>query len=260
MGSPDIGKAIENVVGDLAIPHRAFVISPRDDGRELLNCLVEPISTWALRVVMSTLDSRGAEAAYEFYLRIEGSPPAANLKGRVWEEKVHQYFRSDNTLSFTIRSLEDDGPSTIKWEPFKNMLMYNFGPKRRLLDHLRDCIRANRAGYFQPTSKNFASFDAIIYQPGKALVNAQTTENYDHGINPKGAKKVQSLLSPFDKELKGLRPVKKNPWLILFVVPTPMQNSFKKQKFRTEDAIWKKKTRQYVLGLDKYAVFHPKSK
>lgn len=182
--SQDIDKAIEDVAGDLAIPHRAFMIYPGDDRRQLLDCLIKPVSEWALGKVISTLDSRGAEAAYDLYLRIEGSPRAASFRGQLWEHKVHRYFCSSDTLSFTIQSLEDS--STMEWKPFENMVTSNFGPVKRLAGHLHQCIADNKAGYFRPKSDNFASFDAIIYQPNKPLVGAQVTENHDHPLNTRG--------------------------------------------------------------------------
>jgi len=112
-----VRKAIEDVVGDLAVPHRAFMIYSGDEGRRLLNCLIKPVSEWALGIVISTLDSRGAEAAYKLYMEIAGSPRAASFRGQLWERKVHRYFLSGRDLSFTIQCLEDDDDSTMEWKP-----------------------------------------------------------------------------------------------------------------------------------------------
>jgi hypothetical protein len=86
----DFSKAIEDVAGDLSVPHPAFMIYPGDERRKLLDCQIEPVSEWALGIIISTLDSRGAEAAYELYQRIEGSPVAASFRGQLWERKVHR--------------------------------------------------------------------------------------------------------------------------------------------------------------------------
>jgi hypothetical protein len=252
----DIGKAIEDVVGDLAIPHRAFMIYSGNERRRLLDCLIKPVSEWALGIVISTLDSRGAEAAYKLYMDIEGSPRAASFSGQLWERKVHRYFLSGRDLSFTIQCLEDDDDSTMEWKPFKDMLTFNFRPAKRLAGHLHQCIEANKAGYFRPKSDHFASFDAIIYQPEKPLVNAQITDNRDHDISTRGPKLLQKLLHATDPMSQPLRPLAKKPWIILFIVPTPMHTTFTKQNFKPDALIWRAKTKQYVLGLDKYDVFH----
>lgn len=249
--SEDIGKAIKNVVGDVVVPHRAFMIYPCNEGRRLLDCLIKPVSKWALGNVFRTLDSRGVEAAYKLYMDIEGSPQAASFKGQLWENKVHRYFLSDRDLSFTIRCLEDE--STMEWKLFKGRLTFDFGPARRLPGHLHQCIEANKAGYFRPKSANFASFDAIIYQPEKPLVNIQITENHTHDISTCGPKLLQKLLHPTDIKLKPLCPVVKTPWTILFIVPKPMDATFTKQKFKpdADASAWRAKTKQYVLGLDR---------
>jgi hypothetical protein len=170
--------------------------------------------------------------------------------------KVHRYFFSGHDLSFTIQCLEDDDDSTMEWKPFRDMLTFNFGPAKRLAGHLHQCIEANKAGYFRPKSDHFASFDAIIYQPEKPLVNAQITENHDHDISTRGPKLLQKLLRATDSMLQPLRPLAKKPWIILFIVPTPMHTTFTKQNFKPDAPIWRAKMKQYVLGLDKYDVFH----
>ena len=262
---PDIGRAIEEVAGDLPVPHCAFIIYPGDETRSLIMCLVKPVTDWALDVVR-TLESQGAEAAYELYQRIEGYPPASAFRGQLWEHKVQRYLCSGNLPSFTIQCLEDRDSSTMEWNPFKNMSTFNFGPSKRIAGHLHECIAANKAGYFQPESKNFESFGSIVYEPNKPLVYIQVTENHDHPIKTGGPTLLQELLNPSDAALKSLRPLVSQPWIILFVVPIPMQTTFKKQNFvqtslkkqksDSNVATWKKKTKQYVLGLEKYDVFH----
>jgi hypothetical protein len=256
--NPDIWKAIiEQIAGDIDVPHRAFMIYPGDERRKLLGCLIAPISDWVLDLILTTLNSRDAEAAYQLYLRLDGSPWAASFRGQIWERHVHRYFRNNSDLSFTIKSLEDNDSSTMRLEPFKDMLTFNFGPAKTLVGHLHKCIAANKAGYFQSKSRNFASFDAIIYQPNSPLLGAQMTVSHDHGIKVRGPESLQKLLSRSDDAFNSLRPLVNKPWTILFIVPDPMQNTFKLQKFKPNaDTIWNQKTKQYVLGLDKHDVFH----
>jgi hypothetical protein len=60
----NIGKAIEEVAGDLPIPHCAFMIYPGDERRKLLNCLIKPVLEWALDKAINMLNSHSADAAY----------------------------------------------------------------------------------------------------------------------------------------------------------------------------------------------------
>jgi hypothetical protein len=72
----------------------------------------------------------------------------------------------------------------VVWAPFKkDMLKFNFGPGNRLVGHLQKCIAAKKAGYFQPKSDTFESFDTIIYQLKKSLVGVQITENPHYDLN-----------------------------------------------------------------------------
>jgi hypothetical protein len=166
----DLEKALQDVAGNRPIPHCAFMIYPGDKRRKLLDCLVKPISEWATNKVFSTLESRGAEAAYEFYQRMEASPSASAFRGLLWEHKVQRYFTTANLSSFTIRSMENN--STMEWAPFKNITTFTFAPANRIVGCLHECISAKKAGYFRPKSKNFASFDSIVYEPEKPLTTA----------------------------------------------------------------------------------------
>jgi hypothetical protein len=87
-GCKDIKEAVDVVAGDIPAPHPAFMIYPANERRKLIGCLIKPVSDWALDIVLSTLDSRGVEAAWEFYTRTEGSPAAASLRRRLWKNKV----------------------------------------------------------------------------------------------------------------------------------------------------------------------------
>jgi hypothetical protein len=255
--SDKIEKALDAAVGDVTVPHGAFTMYPGDENRKLVDCLVEPISGWVWGQILSTLESRSLENAYKFYLKIEGSRYAAPLRGRMWERVVLRYFHYTETLSFTIQSLENG--NIKEWAPFKDMTTFDFGPPRRLADHLKKCIIDNKAGFFRPKSKIFKSFDAIFYEPGEPLSLAQITENYLHFEKLSGLQDLQRLLSRRDGVLKSVRPSVASPWILLFIVPQPMDSTFPKQKQKPDVRIWHRKTRQYVLGLDKAAVFLCKS-
>ena len=144
----------------------------------------------------------------------------------------------------------------MQWAPFRKMSTFNFGPSNRIVGYLHKCIAAKKAGYFRPKSKTFASFDSIVYEPGKPLTNIQVTQNREHPINPCGPTLLQALLRPSETGLKPLCPLVSKPWILLFVVPEPMQTTYKKQNFKPDAAVWRGKMKQYVLGLNEYDVFH----
>ena len=81
----DIGKAIKNVLGDVVVPHRAFMIYPGNERRMLIDCLIKPISKWALGNIFRMLNSRGVEATY---MDIKRYPRAASFRGQLWENIV----------------------------------------------------------------------------------------------------------------------------------------------------------------------------
>ena len=249
----DIKEAIHAVAGDLAVPHRAFVVYPGDEYRSLVGCLVKPISEYAMDTIIMTLDERSADAAFNLYQSIQGSSLAAAFRGKIWERKVHGYFRRTATSSFTIRSL--DSMSTRPWDFSKDVKHFDFGPPQMLGGEIARCVAAGESVYLQPMSNNFASLDSIIYQPTDRLVGVQITDAIIHPIKATGLSALQLLLKPKHALLAPLRPTVGKPWILLFFVPTPMENSFTRQNIEGVAANWSRKTVQYVLGLDGREVF-----
>ena len=255
----DIASAMDDFIGDLKVPHCAFLLCPGDEQRTQLNCLVKPVSDWAMDCIDATLDERSEDAAYKLYVRLEGSPSAASFRGTLWERRVHRYFRSLPTpWSFTIRALSDS--STLEWGPFEDMNFFNFVPGQMLAGHLAQCVAAGNPGYLRPVSSNFTSFDCIVYRPTDALAGLLVTTTHKHLVKAKGLEGVQALLSPRNPLLSSLRPTVGKPWIILFVVPSPMNSSYITQQIDGGSPIWLRKTAQYVLGLDVQKVLHRSSK
>ena len=54
----DIQDALNGVVGDEVVPHRAFVVHPSNDNRYLDGCLVKAISKGAMDIIIKILDER----------------------------------------------------------------------------------------------------------------------------------------------------------------------------------------------------------
>ncbi|KAF8622926.1 hypothetical protein AX15_006639 [Amanita polypyramis BW_CC] len=250
----DIEDAIYGVVGDKIVPHRAFVVYPTDKGRLWDGGLVKAISEGAMNSIIKTLDKRSADAAFDLYRSTRASSLAPTFRGNLWERKVHGYL-ARGARSFIIRSL--DGEPEGRLDLLEGLEHSVFGPPQELSGKIADHVEARKSVYLQPISENFASLDSIIYQPNELLICLQITNASSHPIKTKGLKALQSLLSPNNEFLCPLRPTFKKPWIIVFVVPTPMEKSFLRQSITGDaSAIWSKKTVQYVLGLDEHAVFH----
>jgi len=48
----------------------------------------------------------GGNGAYKFYLSMQRTTAAAELRGRIWEWQVHKYFRRVKPTTFQITSLD----------------------------------------------------------------------------------------------------------------------------------------------------------
>lgn len=252
--NPDIRRAIDGVVGNEVVPHRAFVVHPSDKARSLFSSYVEAISTSATKAIIRELNKQSADSAFNLYQSLRGSSKAASFRGNLWELKAHEYLPHRGGSSFTIRSLED-APNTKLHLPAE--ILYSvFGPPQEMSGTIANCVETGKAVYLQPISDNFASLDSILYQPNNPLIGIQVTIAETHSIQTKGLKYLQSYLSRENRLLSPLRPTSEKPWTILFVVPQPMAAAFTKQEIKGEASdVWSKKTVQYVLGLDEHEVF-----
>jgi len=78
----------------------------------------------------------------------------------------------------------------------------------------------------------------------------------DHPIVVSGLQHIQSWFK-LGTPLEGLRPTNARPWRFVFVVPSGMMSTFKKQKLDGDTAkgAWAKKVYQYVLGLEEQTIF-----
>jgi hypothetical protein len=207
------------MAGDLKVPHRAFMLYPGSD-RSLLPSLITPVSEWAMDAIMATLDERSADAAYDLYMSIQGSSPAAAFRGKLWERRVHRFFRSLPTpWAFTIRSLNNS--LTRQFGPFYDMEYFNFGSNQMLPGYLMGCVDNCKPGYFQRVAGNFPTLDCIVYQPdNNPLVGIQVTDTSVHSLKAKGLEDLQMLLNR-KTSLAHLRPSTNTAWILLFVVPSP---------------------------------------
>lgn len=237
--------------------HRAFEIYPALPSRQLDICLIRPISDWVFSHIIAELDRQGADAAYRLYQTLEGTPAGASLAGRLFENKVHKFFRSITEFRrFTIFSLEK--PS-IKFDiEFSSGTRYcNFGATQHFSGQLASAVNDGKSCYLVPVSPVFPTFDSFLYQHGmsragyQSLVGLQITGGKEHPISVKGLAETQKSLKPKIPVLNDLRPIPTKKWIILFVFPETMMASFQMQQFTDSEkcAHWAEKTTQYVLGL-----------
>lgn len=89
----DLHKAISQAHTGQPI-HEAFEIYPALPSRQLDSCLMQPISEWALLHMIAELDRQGADAAYNLYQALGGTPAGALLGERLLKSKILCKFSS----------------------------------------------------------------------------------------------------------------------------------------------------------------------
>ena len=74
------------MAGDLNVRHSAFMLVPESDSeRTHLLSLITPVSEWAMKTIMATLDERSADAAYNLSKSTKGSPLTTSFRSKLWE-------------------------------------------------------------------------------------------------------------------------------------------------------------------------------
>ncbi|CAG8726429.1 17999_t:CDS:2 [Gigaspora margarita] len=139
--------------------------------------------------------------------------------GNFFEQIAHYILRRGG--EFEIRSLDSNESNTLKLNQQNEVLVFS------------SVNTISNAKYFQPSSKNFPSIDAII-TPDKLF---QITTAWEHPIKAIGITKLRSKLS------------KKGYISLFFVVPANLYNDYKKQRFNSEQEI-ENHIKQYALKID----------
>ena len=266
LGIKDVAEALDRVHGkdDTIIPHRVFEIYPASDSRYWEVCKIRTVSQWAFDQLATEMESRDEHAITRLYKQIQGTTDAAAFRGRLWERQVHKFFRSIRTpRQFQIRSLIDRSRSlTIEFSP--NTLHETFARTQYLAGLLTSAIEKGSSSYLKPNPKNFATFDAFLYQHGfdssygefQPLLGVQITDGTDHSIALTGLKTAQTACKRNIPHLNGLRPSASKKWIVLFVVPAFLGASFKLQRIEPPSGAWESKTVQYILELPEHEVFN----
>lgn len=253
----NLAAAIIQTHSGQPVPHRMFELYPAPHSRSWDTCRAHPVSEWAFFQMVVKLDRRGADAAYDFYQLVQGSPDSAALGGRIFESKVHWFFSSiTEPRSFRMYSL-DDGSISFDIVLSSDLFRKSFGRVQSFAGHLSSSIKDQQSCYLTPLSPILATFDSFLYQHGttlpgyQPLIGFQISTAREHPISVKGLVVIQRSLNRRVPELCALRPTKTAKWIILFVVPEPMAASFVKQPFKdsSQSVHWGLKTAQFVLEL-----------
>ena len=252
----------EAQMGDSDVSHTIFQISPTntdtDTGRLLVNSQCEPVSGWALDLLLRHYEAGKADALADFYSSLVWIPGAASLRGHLFERQVFNYLdgiRTGHTLQ--IRGLADSEQiQTWNYRGSIQQITFQAPP---VFKEISKAVHDLEPRHLVPSERNFPAMDSILYDPDDpdaVITCIQITMNKDHAIAVTGLQRLQRWFKP-GSSLEGLRPTNAKPWRFLFVVPSDMARTFKSQKLKddTPSNVWAGKVHQYVLGLEERTVF-----
>jgi hypothetical protein len=246
------------------VSHTIFQIYPpdTDPSRLLLHCQYEPISGWALNILLQQYEVSKANAAADFYYKLSGMPEAAALRGHLFERQVLSHLCGiDKKVEFQIRGLTDSNQTM--WN-YRGRIPNTTFQDSAFFSEITKAVQNQEPLHLVPLSRNFPAVDSILYDPNdrKAVFTCiQITTSKDHPIAVSGLRRLQSFLKR-QTSLGCLRPSKRRPWRFLFVVPFGMADHFKLQKLFDDSkdsklgvGDWVEKMEQYVLGLEEKTIF-----
>ena len=249
--------------GDATISNTIFQIFPTNTdtdtntNRLLSHCQYEPVSRWALNLLLRDYKAGKAHEAAAFYNSLSGIYRAASFRGNLFEQQVFNYLDSISTgYRFTIRGLADSDQTS--WT-YHGSIRYITFQESTVTTEISKAFQDRKPRHLVPLAHNFPTMDSIFYDPNDpvaVITCIQITINMDHAIAVKGLQLLQKWFKP-GSPLKDLRPTNAKPWRFLFVVPTDVARTFKLQKLKddTPTNVWARKVHQYVLGLEERTVF-----
>jgi hypothetical protein len=232
-----------------------FELFPANPQRLLSECLVKPVSPWALDLLLKRCEEIKAGAAADFYDCITRAPSAEILRGRLFERQVLKYLDSlKNPQTFSIRSLSDGTSS--EWNHPGSAQRVDFLP-RTFTPLLQDAVIKGKPLHLVPLDPNFPAIDSVLYDPGAIFTFIQVTCNSTHDVCISGFQRVQRWL-PKGTCLDHLRPsTVGHHWRLIFVVPAISASNFQKQTLDgdTVTSEWDNKVDQYVLGVEDQVIW-----
>ena len=244
--------------GGSTISHRIFQIFPLNDNRRLVECQFEPVSRWALDLLLQQYEDCKRNAVADFYHTISGTPGAASFRGYLFERQVLSHLCGiEDSHRFLIRGLTDSRRMTWTYSgPIPHITFH----ESTIFSEITKAVGNKNRLHMIPLARNFPAVDSIIYDPNTVLTCIQITLNKVHPISVSGLRAIQSWLR-LGTPLKDLRPSKNKPWRFVFVVPSGMADTFRLQDV-VDDAgkpdnvgDWPNKVKQYVLELEEDSIF-----
>ena len=248
--------------GDSDISDMIFQIFPSntdtDTGRLLSHSHFEPVSRWALNLLLRCYEACKPHATADFYYRLVWIPGAASLRGHLFERQVLDHL--DGICAghtFAIRGLTDP-EQTQTWN-YRGSTQHIAFQESAVFKEISEAVQDLKPRHLVPLVCNFPGMDSILYDPDDpdaVITCIQITMNMDRVILVRGLQLLQRWFK-LGSLLEGLRPTNAKPWRLLFVVPSHMERTFKSQMLKgdTPDNVWAGKVRQYVLGLEEGTIF-----
>ncbi len=240
---PNVLRRLETGASDVS--HMVFQLSPTDQSRSLSHCRFKPVSQWAFDLFLNKCEDLQAGAIARFYRQISGKPQAASLRGYLFERQVLDSSSAESR--YEILGLTN--PKEKKTWTFRGRIRY-FTEDSTAVDEVTNAVATKEPLHLVPLISSFPAVDSIVYDPNEVFTCIQTTVNKgEHPISVSGLQRIQRWLD-LQTSLAGLLPSKKKPWRFIFIVPSNMVSTFKKQRFKgdTDNNEWAGKVKQYVLG------------
>jgi len=239
----------EAQTGGSDVSHTIFQIFPSntDTNRLLSHCHFEPVSRWALDLLLCQYEAEQANAAADFFHKISGMRGAASLRGYLFERQVLKYLDDiDTDRGLSIRGLSSSDHTT--WTYRRPIGRVTF-QEPAVIDTIKNAVESSTSLHLVPSAPNFPAVDSIVYHPNEALTCVQITTSSDHPISVPGLERIQGWLKRGTPPA-GLRPNKTRPWRFLFIVPPDMASTFTLQELKDDslNGEWAGKVDQYVLG------------
>ncbi len=239
------------------VSHTVFENFPTNENRFLLDCHFKAVSRWAFDILLTQYEVAKANAAAKFNLIVSGTSAAAPLRGFLFERQVLNHLCSINKR-WPFKTSPLTGSLPLEWA-YSGPIRHITFDETTVINAITEAVQNKKSLHLIPVARNFAAADSILYDPNDpdaVLTCIQVTRNREHPISVSGLQHIQSWLK-VGSPLKALRPSKKKPWRLLFVVP--MGLIFGKQTYKGKDdaeiAEWAGKVHQSVLELKEETIF-----
>ncbi len=245
-GMIDISNVLQRLkTGASDVSHTVFQLSPTDQSRSLSHCRFKPVSRWAFDQLLNKCEDLQAGAVARFHRQISGEPRAASLRGHLFKRQVLNSLGDGSRRKILGLTY----PKEKKTWTFRGRIHY-FTEDSSAVVEITNAVATKEPLHLVPLISNFPAVGSIVYDPKEVLTCIQTTINKgEHPISVSDLLCIQRWLD-HQTSLAGLLPSKKGPWRFIFIVPSNMVSTFKRQRFKgdTGNNEWAGKVRQYVLG------------